>query len=123
MVDWFLSNNGKKVNGYANAIYTGFPTVFFAREIKRVIEDHPSLTGLYQVSSNRISKHDLLHLIKKAYRMDVEIAVDTEFKNDKSLICDRYAQATGFTVPQWSDLIEEMYKDYISTNYQGHTNV
>ena len=65
MVDWFLSNRGKKIKGFVNAIFSGFPTIVFADIIASLITDHPKLHGLYHVSSEPINKFDLLRMVEK----------------------------------------------------------
>ena len=56
LIEWFLGNKGKSVNGYTKAIYSGFPTLILAEIIGDLIENHPHLQGLYHVSSEPISK-------------------------------------------------------------------
>ena len=46
LVEWFLSNRGKTVKGFVNAIYSGFPTVVFADIISSLIIEHADLSGL-----------------------------------------------------------------------------
>src|SRR5215207_3294427 len=58
LVDWFLSNRGGSVKGYANAIYSGFPTITFVGIIDNLIRNHPQLSGLYHVWSEPINKFD-----------------------------------------------------------------
>ena len=48
------------VNGYVNAIYTGFPTNELINVIEKYIIPAPKKNGLYHVSSHPISKYELL---------------------------------------------------------------
>jgi dTDP-4-dehydrorhamnose reductase len=90
LVDWFLSNSGGKVKGYANAIYSGFPTVVFASIINNLIHAHPELSGLYHVSSDAISKYDLLTLINDAYDAGSRSSAMNDFRIDRSLDSTRF---------------------------------
>jgi len=117
LVDWFLSQQGKSVNGFAHAIYTGFPTVVFAQEVARVIEFFPNLTGVYNVSSEKISKLNLLELICAEYSCQIEIHPQTEFVCDRSLNSGKYSHITGFSPTSWETMISEMHQDYLSTKY------
>ncbi len=110
-VEWFLSNRGGDVNGFANAIYSGFPTIVFADIIASLITDHPDLRGLHHVSSEPINKFELLTLINKAYDAGVNIGRDEEFRIDRSLDSTRFRQATGFQPPSWQEMIERMAND------------
>jgi dTDP-4-dehydrorhamnose reductase len=111
LVEWFLSNRGGRVRGFTKAIYTGFPTITMARIIADIIEKHPELNGLYHVASDPINKHDLLCLIRDAYKVDVEIEPFDDFVLDRSLDSSKFQEATGFVAPEWSDLVREMVED------------
>ena len=111
LVEWFLSNRGGKIKGFKKAIYTGFPTIVLADIIGDLIENHPSLQGLYHVSSDPISKFDLLNLIKMEMNLDVEIEPDTEFQIDRSLDSTKFRQATGFQTPDWDEMIKKLFGD------------
>lgn len=111
LVEWFLSNRGKSVKGFVNAIYSGFPTVVLADIIADLVENHTALSGLYHVSSEPINKFDLLHLIRDAYRADIEIEKFEDFRIDRSLNSQKFRAATGFQTPVWRDLIERMAAD------------
>ncbi|MEP7147990.1 MAG: SDR family oxidoreductase [Acidobacteriota bacterium] len=111
LVDWFLSNRGGNVKGYAGAIYSGFPTVAFAGIIDNLIRDYPELSGLYHVSSDPISKYDLLNLINEAYAADVTIERNEEFQIDRSLDSTKFRTVTGFAPMSWDKMISLMAED------------
>ena len=111
LIDWFLSNRDGQVKGFANAIYTGFPTVVFAAIIDNLIRDYPQLSGLYHVSSDPISKYDLLKLVNAAYAANVVIDRDDEFKIDRSLDSTRFRKETGFSPARWEEMIGSMAED------------
>ncbi len=72
LIEWFLAQKGK-VRGFINAIYSGFPTVEIARIISEYVIPNPDLKGLYHVSSNPISKYDLLKLVSERYKKSIEV--------------------------------------------------
>lgn len=111
MVEWFLSNRGNKVNGYANAIYSGFPTIVFADIIAELLTQHSSLHGLYHISSEPINKFDLLQLINKYYEAKIEIERFEDFSIDRSLDSTRFREAVKFTPMPWEKMIERMASD------------
>lgn len=111
LVEWFLSNQGETVKGYINAIYTGFPTVVFADIIADLIENHPNLSGLYQVSSEPINKYELLKIIRDAYQADIRIEPFEEFVIDRSLDSTKFRDAVGFKPLEWHEMIEIMAAD------------
>lgn len=117
LVEWFLSNRGKKVRGFTRAIYSGFPTVVFAEIIARIIKEHPELEGLHHIASEPIGKHDLLNLINEAYDANIEIEPDDEFEIDRSLNSTKFQDATGFVPESWETMIARMAAD--ATPYES----
>lgn len=111
MVEWFLSNRGKKVNGYANAIYSGFPTVIFADIITKLLLEYPDLRGLYHVSSDSINKYELLTLINNYFDAKVEIERFDDFRIDRSLDSTKFRELVDFSPQPWEKMIESMAVD------------
>ena len=110
-LEWFLSNRRGRVRGYVNAIYTGFPTQVLARIMGDLIADHPNLSGLYHVSSEPISKYDLLVRIRDAMGLDIEIEPHGDFYCDRSLDSSRFRAETGYPIPDWDEMIAELAQD------------
>jgi len=111
LVEWFLSNRGKSVKGFVNAIYTGFPTVVIADILSNLIENHPGLWGLYHVSSEPINKFNLLSLINEAYQAEIEIEPFEDFVIDRSLNSNKFREATEFEPTDWNEMIRKMAAD------------
>ncbi len=111
LVEWFLANDGRTIKGYTNAIFSGFPTLALAEILASVIRDHPGLTGLYNVSSDPITKYDLLQLFKTAYNVDIEIEPSDEVKIDRSLNSSRFRDATGISPAGLPEMVERMASD------------
>jgi len=116
LIEWFLSNRGGKVRGFTRAVYTGFTTVALADIIADLLENHPQLTGLYQVSSEPISKFDLLTLVNATYNLNIEIQPDADFFCDRSMDSSRFRQTTGFRPPAWTTMVQDLHCD--PTPYQ-----
>lgn len=108
LFEWFLAQKGS-VNGYTNAIYSGFPTTELINIIENYIIPNPSLSGLYNVASDPISKYELLKIIAKVYNKEITINSYEEFKNDKSLNCDKFISDFKFKKKSWPHMILEMY--------------
>jgi len=111
LLEWFLSNRGGRVEGYTQAIYSGFPTLTLAHIIADLIAHHPHLSGIYHVSSAPISKYDLLCMHRKAYQASIEVEPSAEVHCDRSLVSARFQAATGFVPPSWTSLVEELAAD------------
>jgi len=108
LLEWFLAQKGKTINGFSNAIYSGLTNIVIAKEVLKIIHHYPELSGLYQISSSPISKYELLCLAKKAFNVDVSIVPDANFFSDKSLLCDKYKMATGFKSASWPEMLDEL---------------
>lgn len=108
LVEWFLSQRGQ-IKGFTRAIYTGFTTLEMARIIERVMIQHPSLTGLWHVASQPISKYELLTILGQCLnRTDVEIIPDDTFHCDRSLIGDAFNRETAYLPPSWPTMLDEL---------------
>lgn len=111
LVEWFLSQRGRRVEGYTRAIYTGFTTRAMAAIVGDLLRNHPDMHGTVQVSSEPINKYELLRLLRDAYGIDVEIAPSDRVQIDRSLDSTRFRRATGFTPPAWPAMIADMAAD------------
>ena len=114
LVDWFLSQTGE-VKGYSKAVFSGLPTIEVARVVRDLVMDRPKLRGLYHLSVDPISKHDLLRLVAETYGKDITITPDDKVVIDRSLNSDRFRAATGFTPKPWPDLIRTMHAEHVAT--------
>ena len=112
LLEWFLSNRGAKIQGYTNAIFSGFPTIYFAQIIADIITKQPDLSGIYHISSEPISKFKLLSLIRDKMELNIEINEYPDFHCDRSLDSTRYQKSTGFHSPKWDKLIDELIEDF-----------
>ena len=123
LVDWFLSQK-TKVRGYTKAIYSGFPTIELARIISEYILPNEELSGVYHVSSEPISKYDLLRLIANRYGKQIEIEPDNGFVMDRSLNSGVFRSLTGYVSPSWLELVDKMYIDQnkCNSNINGDDN-
>jgi dTDP-4-dehydrorhamnose reductase len=108
LLDWFLSQHDSCL-GYAKAFFSGMPTVVLAQIIRDIVIPRPDLAGLYHISSDRVSKYDLLKLIAEAYDKKIDIFPDETFKIDRSLDSSRFNVATGYVAPKWPELIKIMH--------------
>jgi dTDP-4-dehydrorhamnose reductase len=115
LLEWFLSQRGKRVEGYRRAVFSGVTTPEMARIVRMVLTKHPGLCGTLQVSSERINKYDLLMLIQQVYGVDVEIVPHDEVRIDRSLDSTRFRRLTGYVPPSWPQMIEEMAQSQCST--------
>jgi dTDP-4-dehydrorhamnose reductase len=113
LVEWFLSSEDQ-VNGYTRAIYSGLPAVEQARILAQLVLPREDLSGLFQVSSAPISKHDLLGLVAEEYGKRIAIVPDDSVVDDKRLSGARFFRATGYVAPGWPWLLKNMREHHLT---------
>tara|TARA_Y100000385_G_scaffold289040_1_gene357299 strand:- start:4025 stop:4900 length:876 start_codon:yes stop_codon:yes gene_type:complete len=116
LFEWFQSNKGSKVSGYVNVIYSGVTTIRLGKILEKIINDFPDLVGIYNFSSEPITKYSLLNLINKHFELGVQIFKDTKIKSNKVLISKKFTEITETNPPDWNDLILEFKEDSIANN-------
>jgi len=111
LFNWFFQQEGV-ISGYTNSFWTGITTFELMNAIDCAIKNN--LTGLYHlVNSQKISKHELLELIKAIFNRKIIILPNDKHVVDKSLINTR--KDFVFKVKSYSQMIEEM-RQWIDLN-------
>ncbi len=89
LMQWFLYRQGE-VKGFRNVLWNGVTTLELAKTVLWLL-DHPKAGGLIHLTaSEKISKHDLLHLIKETFdKHDVSIVPDDGPVIDRTLAVTR----------------------------------
>lgn len=111
LLEWFLAQDHGHVKGFKKALYAGITTNQMARLVGDLIEEHPKLSGMYQVSGPWISKFDLLMIVRDKFDLEIEIEPDEEVAIDRTLVGDKFEVATGIKQPSWTQMIEELVAD------------
>ncbi|MDB2504017.1 SDR family oxidoreductase [Gammaproteobacteria bacterium] len=110
LVDWFL-NQENYVSGYSRAIFSGLPTAYIGSFVEEFIFSN-NVSGLYHLGATPINKYDLLCMIKKRYKLDIDLVKSEKLKIDRSLNSNKLQDAVGYTPPLWTSLIETMHVEY-----------
>lgn len=116
LIEWFLAQKGS-IWGYTRHIYSGFPTIELANIIAKYIIPNSALNGLYHLSSEPISKYELLQLVAQRYNKDIEIVPDELTCCDRSLDSARLRKLISYSPPSWPEMIDKMYQDFLVTPY------
>ena len=111
LVDWFISQRGGQVRGYRHALYSGLTTLAMSDVVRLVLESHPELSGVWQVSADPIDKCSLLELVNRVYGLGIRIEPDLDFHCDRRLDSSRFRNATGWVPPAWQAMNEAMHAD------------
>lgn len=107
LIHWLLKQSGI-INGFSKSIWSGVTTLQLAKAIDSSIDSRT--TGLYNLTNGtKISKFDLLALIKKVFSLDIITINETEGKNvDKSLVDNR--KEKKMFVPTYEDMLLDLYQ-------------
>ena len=113
LFEWVINNKEKEINGFSRVIYSGVTTVYMARLVADLIENHKDLSGIYNIASNPISKFELLSLINDNFDLGLVINIDQSITSNKTLDPLKIDNELGIKSPSWNELIIELKKDYM----------
>tara|TARA_X000000950_G_scaffold271686_1_gene353164 strand:- start:5548 stop:6417 length:870 start_codon:yes stop_codon:yes gene_type:complete len=111
LFEWLYSRREKSVEGYSQVIYSGITTVRMGKIINKILKNNLSLSGLFNISSIPISKHELLQKLSNAFDLNVDINENKNIMSNKVLISKKFTEITGINPPHWDELIEEFKMD------------
>jgi dTDP-4-dehydrorhamnose reductase len=122
LFEWVISQKGKKVKGFNSAIYSGITTIRMAKYIKLIIKEFPNLSGLFNVSSEPISKYNLIKLLNEKFNLMLTIDEENLYKTNKVLNSNKFFDILSVDSPTWEDLITELKEDSIN-NQMFYKNI
>ena len=111
LLEWFISQNSY-CTGYRNAYFSGITTLELAYLINDFILKKINLIGLFNVSSEKISKYELLSKINEIYKLKKKIIISDQQKIDRSLNSYKFNRVFGYYPNSWDKMIVSMYKDW-----------
>jgi len=121
LFEWLLMQEGREIQGYTNAIFTGLTTIAHAQILEKILTQNLELTGLYNVASTPISKYDLLKKIITRFNLNITITPNDSIICNRSLNGSLFKKETGISIPSWDEMIDQLYND--KTPYITHNNV
>jgi len=116
LLEWALSQKNKQVKAFSKVIYSGVTTNLMAELVAKLVLMPKKLTGIYQVSSEPISKLELLQLIDKYFHLNLAIIEESTPVSSKILISEKLKKTIGFNCPSWVQMLEEISKDVLNYN-------
>jgi dTDP-4-dehydrorhamnose reductase len=109
LLEWFLAQNGKQIQGFTNTYYSGVSTIFMASTIKNIILNFPKLSGLYNLAPEKpISKYELLSLAATAFNTNVDIIPDESNLHNPTLDGSRLRNEINLSIPSWKEMLTEL---------------
>jgi len=114
LFEWIINNKEKEINGFSRVMYSGVTTVYMAKLVADLIDNHKNLSGIYNIASKPISKFELLHLINDNFDLGLIINDNKTVISNKTLNASKIEKVIGFQPPSWDELIFELKKDYMN---------
>ena len=119
LFEWVRSQRGKTIDGYQNAIYSGYTAMALSRIIRQIIEEHEQLSGLHQVAGNHINKFELITKLNEYLNLDLTINRNTDFMCDRSMDGSEFTKLTDIAIPSWDDMLIEFAADQDFYNFNS----
>ena len=111
LFNWVISQKGKTINGYANAIWSGLTTLELSKFI--IWSLNKEISGIVHATNGiGISKYDLVKIINDVFNLDINLLVEDDYKVDKSLLNNKIR---NYNFPSYISMIKEM-KYWIKNN-------
>ncbi len=108
LFEWILNYKKKRVYGFKKAFYNGFTTFELSKIIYKLIKHNIPIDGLYNLSSYKISKYDLLDLIINHFDLPIKLLKNNVFYCDRTLNSKRFFKKIKYKVPNWDKMISDM---------------
>jgi len=106
LLEWFVAQRGGRARGFRHALFSGLTTLALADVVLELSLRYPELAGLYHVSSDSISKLDLMRMIDERLELGIDIApVDDPIVN-RTLDSSRFRTATDIPIPSWDEMLD-----------------
>jgi dTDP-4-dehydrorhamnose reductase len=121
LLEWFAAQAGGRVSGFTRAVFSGPTAPVLARAILDLLDGHPALEGTWHVGAAPIDKHALLLGLRDALALDVEIVADATVVIDRSLDATRLRAATGWSAPDWPEMMEELARGAVAGSEEATT--
>jgi dTDP-4-dehydrorhamnose reductase len=81
------------------------------RIVENMITRHRDACGVWHVSGAPISKHDLLCLVRRHFKLTTRIVPSDSLVCDRSLRSDRFRTTFGYAPPGWDKMVHELAMD------------
>lgn len=111
LFEWIYSMRNKQIEGFSNVMYSGVTSCWMGNLIKDILQKNINLHGIYNVSSNPISKYDLIKKISSIFNLNIDILPNKSIKSNKVLISKKFTEITGVNPPLWDEMLIDFKAD------------
>lgn len=105
LFNWFMSQKGT-LKGFSNVFWSGITTLELSKVIDKAID--VNITGIYNITPGyKISKYDLLNIIKDEFKKD-----DIIIERNNTVVCDKSLVTIKsdfeYKAPSYEIMVKEM---------------
>lgn len=109
LLDWFRSQKGKTVKGFAKHFWNGITAKQFGKICDQIVQHRQRYPqhGLFHIFSTTLSKYAMLQKFKEKYRVNCNIEKDeTQFMN--RTLTTIYQLNTNLRIPSFDAMVDEL---------------
>jgi len=110
-IEWLVSQKGGHVNGYSHAIYSGLTTQALATTLSKLLLGNSRLTGLFHVSSQPISKLEIINKLNELLDLRITVTPDASVEINRSLNSEKFQKATSICPQTWDEMLSDLCQD------------
>jgi len=105
LLEWFLSQKNY-VHGFTNVIFSGLPVKEIGYILDKIILSKKKLFGVYHLSSQPISKFNLLILFNARFKKSLNILRNNKICINRSLNSRKLNKAINYRSKNWKKLVK-----------------
>jgi dTDP-4-dehydrorhamnose reductase len=106
LLEWFLAQRGKELQGFSNVMYSGVTTTTMAHVVRDLLKKRTEFAGIQQLASAPISKFELLKLANEIFGVGAKIKAIDQPASNKVLIQSKFFNENGIRPPSWRSQLE-----------------
>ena len=105
LLEWFATRRGSRCDGYTRSVFSGLATSDLIEVVEGLCSRWRDVDGLWHVSTDPISKYDLLTALRAELGWDIDVTPNEEPVVDRSLDSSRFRLRTGWEPRAWADAV------------------
>lgn len=113
LFEHLATNPNKTICGRANVVYNPLTALGFAKIVVEIVEQHPQLAGVYNISTKTaVSEYQLAQQINEVFKFDVTVTPLYSEPCTFVLDADLFDYDTHITIPSLDTMIREFCREY-----------
>jgi len=119
LLEWFATQRGGHCSGFTKAVFSGLSTSDLVEVFEGLCTKWRDLDGLWHVSTEPISKYDLLVALDRELGWGTTITPDDSLVIDRSLDSTRFRAKTGWAPRPWAETAKRLAAERATYEERG----